>query len=135
MRGPLKHLSHRDLRKLCHLVADEFEIPYGRMFEKSGTRRVMDARRVFCLYVRLVEQAPYDDASRFLRLSRDGARMLALSLAQRVPFPYVDVFERLKTKFREYLTGRQDERKAASEMDGRPDSGHAEIGQTHQGST
>jgi hypothetical protein len=113
-----RHLSHRDLRYLSFLVAESFGIRQGMLFWKNGSPAVREARRVFCLYLRVVEQVPYSAAARFLRVHHESARMLLRNLAAREPFPYTELFDRLKTTFHKHLeTPNAHERKTESQMD------------------
>ena len=124
-------LTQDDLQHLAGLVARSFGLQDRHLFWKAGRREVLEARRFFCLYLYAVEGMPYSKISKFLRLNRDGARMLLRHLARRDPFPYTEILKRVTKEFRAHLETKSDERKAESAMDVRPDLGLAETQEAH----
>jgi hypothetical protein len=128
-------LTKADLQLLAELVAQAFGLPHKCLFWKAGCREVMEARRLFCLYLYAVEGMPYHKISKFLRLNRDGARMLLRNLAKREPFPYTILMQQLTTEFRAYQETIHDERKAESTMVVRPDLRPTEAQEAHGGAS
>jgi len=126
-------LSTDDLKYLGQLVTHAFGLPLGHLHWKQGAPIVAEARRLFCLYLYVVEGMPYKRISKFLSIHPYGARMLLRHLARRDPFPYTDLMQKLKDDFHAYLKATHDEWKAESTMDGGPDIGPAEAPEAHVG--
>jgi len=97
-----------DLLVLAELIADEFGVSRLQIANVRPSRhdRVVEARRFFCLFANMVHGTPYYKLSHFLRLSKDGARMLAQGLLVGEVFgdAYKAIWARVETKFKAYLT-------------------------------
>lgn len=124
-------LTKDDCKHLAGLVTQAFGLPYRNIFWKAGRHEVLEARRLFCLYLYAIEGMPYEQISSFLGLNRDGARMLLRHVAKRNPFPYTELMQRLQTEFRAYLETKIDERKAESALDVGSHLGHAKADEAH----
>jgi hypothetical protein len=96
-----------DLLVLAELIADEFGVSRLQIANVRPSRhdRVVEARRFFCLFANTVHGTPYYKLSHFLRLSKDGARMLAQGLLVGEAFgdEHKVVWARVETKFEAYL--------------------------------
>lgn len=90
---------HDDLMILADLVSADFGVPRNRLFDRCRHRQVMLAKRFLCLFAHEACGVSYPRLSRFLRLSRDGARKLALSAGDAI-LNHVVVWAKMEAAFK-----------------------------------
>lgn len=93
---------HGDLMTLAELVGEEFGVPRKVFFVENRHPQVMKAKRFFCLFAHEACGVPYARLCRFLRLSHDGARKLALGMLGQMDSGCIDTWTRLVTAYREH---------------------------------